>query len=254
MLGEISQTPRKDSMGADMVPVYEGEQDTAAIKIDPVTTQNIGLRTARIGVGPVHRLIRTVGRVEFDETAVSEVTTRVPGWIEKLHVDSTGQLVHKGEPLFEFYSPELYLGEKEYLLALDDGPQAATFAINKLYHLGLPVGLIENLKRTKTVPHTLMIDSPRDGVCRGEERAPRDDGRARKSALSDWRSRQGVGAGGNLRTGFAVHCGRTGSDREAALHGRPSVSRGKSPTCIPRSMRKTRTAASAWYFPTPAFS
>ena len=46
MLGEISQTPRKDSMGMDMVPVYEGEEDSAAIKIDPVTMQNMGIRTA----------------------------------------------------------------------------------------------------------------------------------------------------------------------------------------------------------------
>ena len=47
MLGEISQTPRKDSMGMDMVPVYEGEQDSTAITIDPVTMQNMGVRTAR---------------------------------------------------------------------------------------------------------------------------------------------------------------------------------------------------------------
>jgi hypothetical protein len=46
MLGEISQSLRKDSMGMDMVPVYEGEEDSAAFKIDPVTVQNMGVRTA----------------------------------------------------------------------------------------------------------------------------------------------------------------------------------------------------------------
>ena len=79
MLGEISQTSRKDSMGMDMVPVYEGEEDSTAITIDPVTMQNMGVRTAPVTQGPVHRTVRTVGRIEFDETAVSEVTTRVPG-------------------------------------------------------------------------------------------------------------------------------------------------------------------------------
>jgi hypothetical protein len=44
MLGEISQTSRKDSMGMDMVPVYEGEEDSTAITIDPVTMQNMGVR------------------------------------------------------------------------------------------------------------------------------------------------------------------------------------------------------------------
>jgi Cu(I)/Ag(I) efflux system membrane fusion protein len=163
MLGEISQTPRKDSMGMEMVPVYEGEEDTA-IKIDPVTTQNMGIRTAEVIRGPVQRGIRTVGRIDFDETAVSEVTTRVPGWIEKLYVDSTGKLVHKGEPLFEFYSPDLYLTEREYLLALVQGEASAAPVLNKLYHLGLSVQQIENLRKTKEVPHSLRIDSPRDGV------------------------------------------------------------------------------------------
>ena len=164
VLGEISQTPRKDSMGMDMVPVYEGEEDSAAIKIDPVTVQNMGVRTALVTQGPVHRTIRTVGKIEFDETAVSEVTTRVPGWIEKLYVDSTGKLVHKDEPLFEFYSPDLYLTEREYLLALVQGDAAAAPVLNKLYHLGLSPGQIENLRKTRQVPHTLRIDSPRDGV------------------------------------------------------------------------------------------
>lgn len=164
MLGEISQTPRKDSMGMDMVPVYEGEEDNVAIKIDPVTMQNMGVRTASVTQGPVHRTIRTVGKIDFDETAVSEVTTRVPGWIEKLYVDSTGKLIHKDEPLFEFYSPDLYLTQREYLLALAQGDAAAAPVLNKLYHLGLSVGQIENLRKTHQVPHTLQIVSPRDGV------------------------------------------------------------------------------------------
>ncbi|HEY5779700.1 MAG TPA: efflux RND transporter periplasmic adaptor subunit [Terrimicrobiaceae bacterium] len=164
MLGEISQTPRKDSMGMDMVPAYEGEQDSTAIKIDPVTTQNMGLRTAEVTRGPVHRVIRTVGSIDFDETAVSEVTTRVEGWIEKLYVDSTGKLVHKGEPLFEFYSADLYLGEREYILALEQGEAVAAPVLNKLYHLGLPLSEIENLRKTKQAQHTLRITSPRDGV------------------------------------------------------------------------------------------
>jgi multidrug resistance efflux pump len=92
------------------------------------------------------------------------VTTRVPGWIETLYVDSTGKLVHKGEPLFDFYSPDLYLRQREYLLALVQGDAAAAPVLNKLYHLGLSVGQIEKLRTTHQVPHTLQIVSPQDGV------------------------------------------------------------------------------------------
>ena len=56
MPGEISQTPRKDSMGMDMVPVYEDEADDAAtIAIDPVTIQNMGIRTGTVTRGPLRR-------------------------------------------------------------------------------------------------------------------------------------------------------------------------------------------------------
>ena len=47
------------------------------------------------------------------------MTTKFKGWIEKLYVDATGQLVHRGDPLFEIYSPELYSAQVEYLLALN---------------------------------------------------------------------------------------------------------------------------------------
>ena len=51
LLGEISQTPRKDSMGMDMVPVYEGEEETNTITVDPATVQKMGVRTAVVTKG-----------------------------------------------------------------------------------------------------------------------------------------------------------------------------------------------------------
>src|SRR5204862_655921 len=61
LLGEISPTPRKDSMGMDMVPVYEpGAQDAMTISIDPVTVQNMGIRVGLVKTGPLRRTIRTV--------------------------------------------------------------------------------------------------------------------------------------------------------------------------------------------------
>src|SRR5439155_2603729 len=74
--GEISPAPRKDSMGMDMVPVYEDEaRDASTISIDPVTVQNMGIRIGLVTTGPLRRTIRTVGVVDFDETALADVTT-----------------------------------------------------------------------------------------------------------------------------------------------------------------------------------
>src|SRR3989442_8447818 len=120
LLGEISPTPRKDSMGMDMVSVYEDEtQDASTISIDPVTVQNMGIRVGMVTTGPLRRTIRSVGVIDFDETALADVTTKFKGWIEKLYVDATGRQVHSNEPLFEIYSPELISAQTEYLLALN---------------------------------------------------------------------------------------------------------------------------------------
>ena len=96
-----------------------GAAGSTAITIDPVTIQNMDLRTGLVTRGPLRRVVRTVGVVDFDETALTDVTTKFKGWIEKLYVDATGQQVHRGDPLFEIYSPELYSAQVEYLLALN---------------------------------------------------------------------------------------------------------------------------------------
>ncbi len=164
MLGEISQTPRQDSMGMDMVPVYEGEAESGAISIDPMTTQNMGLRTAIVTKGPLRRKIRTVGIIEFDETALSEVTTKFKGWIEKLYVDSTGRQVHKGEPLFEIYSPDLYTAQNDYLLASKGAGGSKESSLTKLEYFDVSAEQIAELEKKGHPMKTLSVSAPRDGI------------------------------------------------------------------------------------------
>jgi RND family efflux transporter MFP subunit len=171
LLGEISQTPRKDSMGMDMVPVYEDEAtDTSTISVDPVTVQNMGIRIGVVMKGPLRRTIRTVGVIDFDETALADVTTKFKGWIEKLYVDATGKQAHKGEPLFEIYSPELYSAQTEYLLALNQAPGSAgadslkASALTKLKFFDISDEQIAELEKTRQPKKTLRVNAPRDGI------------------------------------------------------------------------------------------
>ena len=171
LLGEISQTPRKDSMGMDMVPVFEDEAaDSSTISIDPVTTQNMGVRTGIVTKGPLRRSIRTVGAVDFDETALADVTTKFKGWIEKLYVDATGKQAHKGEPLFEIYSPELVSAQTEYLLALNQttgvpGTESLrATALTKLRFFDISDEQIAELEKTRHARKTLRVSAPRDGI------------------------------------------------------------------------------------------
>jgi membrane fusion protein, copper/silver efflux system len=171
LLGEISPTPRKDSMGMDMVPVYEVEaQDASTISIDPVTVQNMGIRVGLVSTGPLRRTIRTVGVVDFDETALADVTTKVKGWIEKLYVDATGRQVHSNEPLFEIYSPELVSAQTEYLLALNQAagtPGSESLKVTaqtKLKFFDISDDQIAELEKTRQAKKTLRVTAPRDGI------------------------------------------------------------------------------------------
>ena len=165
MMGEISQTARKDSMGMDMVPVYEGEEETNAITVDPATVQKMGVRTGLVTKGPVRRVIRTVGVVDYNETALADVTTKFRGWIEKLYVDSTGKQVRKGEPLFDIYSPELYTAQNEYVLALNQGSGGLkASARQKLKLFDISDDQIAELEKTRQPQRTLRVNAPIDGI------------------------------------------------------------------------------------------
>lgn len=123
----IRNAPGKSPMGMDLVPVYEDEAAGGpSIRIDPVTEQNMGLRYDTVRMGPLVKSIRTVGTVQYDEQSLGAVTTKVSGWVQKVHVNQTGMQVHKGEPLFDLYSPDLYSAQEEYLVALRDVKQAET--------------------------------------------------------------------------------------------------------------------------------
>jgi multidrug efflux pump subunit AcrA (membrane-fusion protein) len=166
LLGEISQTPRKDSMGMDMMPVYEGEAESQTINVDPVTVQKMGVRTALVTKGPLRRVIRTVGSIDYNETALADVTTKFKGWIENLYVDSTGKQVHKGEPLFDIYSPDLYSAQNEYVLAMNQSSAGGLrgSARQKLKLFDISEDQIAELEKTRQAQRTLRVNAPIDGV------------------------------------------------------------------------------------------
>jgi membrane fusion protein, copper/silver efflux system len=166
LLGEISQTPRKDSMGMDMVPIYEGEEESQTISVDPVTVQKMGVRTAVVTKGPLRRVIRTVGAIDYNETALADVTTKFRGWIENLYVDSTGKQVHKGEPLFDIYSPDLYSAQNEYVLGLNQAGASGlkASARQKLRLFDISEDQIAQLEKSRQPQRTLRVDAPIDGI------------------------------------------------------------------------------------------
>ncbi len=116
-----SPTPQKDEMGMDYIPVYEEERGVkevpGTVRISPEKIQKIGVKSEEAKIRRLQRIIRTVGRVEPVENKVYDINTKVGGWVEKLYVSRTDQMVRPGEALLELYSPDLVAAQEEYLLA-----------------------------------------------------------------------------------------------------------------------------------------
>jgi len=89
-----------------------------AVQISPERQQLIGVRFGTVEKRPLQKVIRTVGRIDYDEKRIGIVSPKISGWIEDLYVDFTGRFVRKGEALLTVYSPELVSTQEEYLLAL----------------------------------------------------------------------------------------------------------------------------------------
>lgn len=111
--------------GMDLVLVKEEQADTSAVRgratvsATPEKQRLIGLKLGTVEKKPFTKTIRAVGRVEYNERLLSAVNQKFAGWVERLHVSAVGDVVGKGAPLFEIYSPELVEAQLSYLVALD---------------------------------------------------------------------------------------------------------------------------------------
>ncbi|MBY0576242.1 MAG: efflux RND transporter periplasmic adaptor subunit [Gallionellaceae bacterium] len=123
-LPDTSPTPKKDAMGMDYVPVYEGGEEQAAstgsgqVNISVEKVQKLGVKTEQAAMRVLDKTVRAAGRVEVNEQHIHNIAPKFEGWIEKLHVKTTGEPVKKGQALFDVYSPELVSAQREYAIAV----------------------------------------------------------------------------------------------------------------------------------------
>ena len=178
-----SPVPAQDQMGMDYIPVYADDgQDSApagTVRIDPVTVQNIGVRTALAERRSMSHVIQTVGRIGYNEKRIYELHPKTDGWVEQLFIDTTGAAVKQNTILLSFYSPQLVSTQQEYVLALKNLEvlQASGFedvrrgaeelvatTLERLRLLDVPEHQIRNLTETLEVKKNLHIHSPAKGI------------------------------------------------------------------------------------------
>lgn len=169
-LADTSPVPKKDSMGMDYIPVYEGEDsDDGSVKLSPGRIQRTGVKTEQATLRVIHKSIRAPGTIQLDERRISVISMRTESWVQKVANVTTGARVAKGQPLMEIYSPAMASASAEYVATINSkttgGPGVyGRGSRQRLMNLDVPDAVIVAMETRGTVPITIEWSAPRDGI------------------------------------------------------------------------------------------
>jgi len=139
------------------------------VRLSDAVIQNMSVRTAKVERGTLWKYIRTLGRVEYDETSLAHIHPRAEGWIEGLSLRAEGEPVKKGQRLAELYAPEILSAQVDFLLALEPRERGvagvkAENARNLLRLLDVPDTVITEIERTRQTRNRIPVLAPTDGI------------------------------------------------------------------------------------------
>ena len=104
--------------GMDLIPLGQsgtGSVDPDAIHLSKDAAQLANVLTTVVTKQKPIKEVRLYGKVQADERLFQSQTSHVPGRIERLNINFTGESVAKGQVLAEIYSPELITAQQELL-------------------------------------------------------------------------------------------------------------------------------------------
>lgn len=158
--------------GMDLIPLSQMQTDTAthdplAIHLTPEAAQLANVMTSVVSRQKAVKKIRLYGRIQADERLLQSQTAHIPGRIERLQVNFTGELVRRGQPLAEIYSPEIITAQQELLEAAkvkDIQPEIYEASRERLTYWNIPVEQINAIESSGKVRTTFPIVSTTSGI------------------------------------------------------------------------------------------
>lgn len=148
------------------------------VSLDAEGARRIGVTFAAVTLESMTTEVRSVGQVTWDETRTTALAPKLDGWVERLHVNFTGQEVSQGQALLDIYSPMLVTAQEELLLAArlvvdvasgtDEARRSAeemlTSARRRLRYWDIPEADIERIERTGQASRTLTLRATSRGI------------------------------------------------------------------------------------------
>ncbi|WP_233490888.1 efflux RND transporter periplasmic adaptor subunit [Pseudodesulfovibrio indicus] len=167
---ELIPLERKDDSGATSmreIELSEDAQRLAGIMTEPVQRLDVNVET------------RMVGKVDYDETRVRNITAWAGGRVDKMYIDYTGSVVKRGQAMVSIYSPELLTAQAELIeahkalrdlkdsklaLVRNTASRMADAAQEKLRLLGLTKSQIDKVIREGKATEHITLYAPQGGV------------------------------------------------------------------------------------------
>ncbi len=166
-LPDTSPVPKKDSMGMDYLPVFDGEdKDDGTLKLSLGKMQRTGVRSEQATSRVLSIPVRASGTIQLDERRISVVATRSDAFIEKVSAITTGDKVARGQDLVRLYSSDIATAGAQYVTELSDPERRSVLggARQRLENLGAPADLIKEIERTRKVPLAITWTASQNGI------------------------------------------------------------------------------------------
>ncbi len=156
-----------------------GDSDTRSIQIDAASRRIANIRTVAVRATPMTRAIRAIGDINYNEATLKTISAYVDGRLDRLYADYTGVVVEKGDHLALVYSPALYSGQVELLLARkarNDSSPAALRSVTKfnrdlyasarqrLIELGMTQAQIQQVEQSGEASSRMHLCAPISGT------------------------------------------------------------------------------------------
>ncbi|MFZ6052964.1 efflux RND transporter periplasmic adaptor subunit [Halocola ammonii] len=155
--------------GMDLIKVDEQAAglDPDAVEMTQTAMKLANVQTVEVGMGENARSLRLTGKIEADERLSQSQSSHIPGRVEELLVNFSGELVSKGQTIARVYSPELATAQRELLEAAkykSSEPELFESAKSKLRNWKLTEKQIEEIVSSGKVKEVFPIDADVSGV------------------------------------------------------------------------------------------
>jgi Cu(I)/Ag(I) efflux system membrane fusion protein len=145
-----------EGAGIDVNTVLQPVSSTVISSINTVTPQRRDM--------PVN--LEADGYIDFDSRTYNDISARYSGRIEKLYIKYAFEEIHKGQRIFDIYSPDLITAQQDLIYLVEHSsqdPELIRAAEQKLSLLGLTPGQLNHVKKSHKVFYTLAVFSPYNG-------------------------------------------------------------------------------------------